>query len=258
MNTLDKGNKLRTPLAAVIMAAGKGTRMRNPDKAKVMFSVGGLPMVHHVINQAKNSGAERVIVIVGFCKDDVKDYIRSQFSDTVQTVEQNQQLGTGHAVLQALPALAGFQGDVLVLSGDVPLLSSNTITSLRNYHNSQGASATILSVSCSNPTGYGRIVRDENNSVLKIVEQKDANELELKISEINSGIYLFNCSDLVSTLTKVQNNNAQNEYYLTDVIGILVGLGKTVSAYLSNDFAEIQGVNTPEHLAEVEFAFSLR
>lgn len=254
MNMLDKQNN---DLAAILMAAGKETRMRNSEKAKVMFEVGGLPMIHHVVNQAMNSGANKVIVIVGHNKEDVKDYLKNVFEDKVEFAEQLQQLGTGHAVIQAIPNLENFNGDVLILSGDVPLLSSETIKLLFQEHSITNSSATILTVIAENPTGYGRVIRNQNNVVEKIVEQKDANQTELLVKEINSGIYVFKCKELKESLSKITNDNSQGEYYLTDVIGKLVEKGKKITAFLSNNFNEVQGVNTPEHLAEVEKFMSI-
>lgn len=245
-------------LVVVIMAAGKGTRMKNPEMAKVMFEVGGRPMIHHVVQRALSSGASRVICIIGHNRESVRSYLSEAFGGAVEFVEQIEQLGTGHAVLQAVPLLHGFEGNVLVLSGDVPMLSEETLLALAERHSSSGASATVLSVIVPDPFSFGRIVRGADGSVQRIVEEKDATDQERTINEVNSGIYIFNNADLLEALSQLDNNNAQKEYYLTDVIGWLVRIGRTVSVYNSSDPWEVQGVNTLDQLAEVDAEFARR
>src|SRR6266850_7374267 len=177
-------------LAVVILAAGKGTRMNNPEIAKVMFDVNGKPMVEYVIELAVKLQAQPILVVVGWQKQAVIDYL-TEHTPSVEFIEQNQQLGTGHAVLQTEEALKEFEGDVLVLSGDVPLLTEKTAKALVGYHRTSGAVATILTAELDDPSGYGRIVRNEDSTVKKIVEHKDASKKELSIKEINSGIYVF-------------------------------------------------------------------
>lgn len=245
-------------LAVVIMAAGKGTRMKNPEMAKVMFPVGGVPMIHHVVQRALDCSAERVIAIIGYKRESVREYLGEAFGERVEFAEQIEQLGTGHAVMQAAPLLNDFSGNALVLSGDVPLLSSDTINHLIDLHRERSAVATVLTVIAPDPTGYGRIIRNDDGSVARIVEHKDATESERAVDEINSGIYVFAASDLREALGHLRSDNAQNEYYLTDVFEWFRSEGRPVAAYASPDFDEIQGINTVEHLAEVNEEFARR
>jgi UDP-N-acetylglucosamine diphosphorylase/glucosamine-1-phosphate N-acetyltransferase len=240
------------------MAAGKGTRMKNPEMAKVMFPVGGVPMIHHVVQRALDCNAGRVVAIIGYKRDAVREYLGDAFAGQVQFAEQVEQLGTGHAMMQAAPLLADFDGDVLVLSGDVPLLSSDTINHLIELHRERDAVATVLTVIAPDPTGYGRIIRNEDDSVAKIVEHKDATDEERQVAEINSGIYVFRVADLLEALGHLRSDNAQNEYYLTDVFAWFRQQHRPVAAYASPDFDEIQGINTVEHLAEVNQEFARR
>lgn len=246
-----------TQLAVVIMAAGKGTRMNNPDMAKVMYSVNGRPMVEHVVDLALALHAERTVVVVGWQKDSVIDHLR-QTGHPVVCVEQNPQLGTGHAVMQAEEALSGFTGDVLVLSGDVPLLRESTVTSLIDVHRHYGAGGTVLTAVLENPFGYGRIVRAGDGSVESIVEQKDATEEQRAIREINSGIYVFDRDRLFDGLKHISPNNAQKEYYLTDVFHYLWEHGFPVHAVPAEDPREIQGINTPEQLDAARVVYADR
>lgn len=240
-------------LAVVIMAAGKGTRMKNPDKAKVMFEINGRPMVEHVVDLAMKLHADRIVVIVGWQKDSVIGFL-ARTGKPVICVEQNPQLGTGHAVMQAAAPLKGFAGDVLVLSGDVPLLKFETLSRLIAHHVSSGASATLLTAVVQDPTGYGRILRGQAGEVLGIVEQKDATNSQRAINEINSGIYVFDAGQLFDALAHITPSNAQNEYYLTDVFGHFWSHTLRVSALPAKDPREIQGINTLEQLEEARAA----
>lgn len=239
-----------TPLAVVILAAGKGTRMKNPDKAKVMYEIDGKPMVEYVVELAGTLQANRTLLIVGWKKETVIDHISARHPH-VEFVHQDQQLGTGHAVLQAESLLDGFAGDVLVLSGDVPLLTEKTVKALLGYHQMSQATATILTAELDDPTGYGRIVRGEGDNVERIVEQKDASRKELAITEINSGIYVFEKEKLIRGLHKITPENAQREYYLTDVFGEFWKSGWKVSAVKAIDSVEVMGIND---LAQLEQA----
>ncbi len=245
-------------LAVVIMAAGKGTRMNNPEMAKVMFPVGGSPMIRHVVDRALECRPGIVVVIVGHNRGSVMEYLTATFGDAVGFAEQVEQLGTGHAVMQAAPRLEGFDGDLLVLSGDVPLLSYATLGSLWDTHAATGAVATVLTVIADDPTGYGRVIRNEDGSVARIVEHKDATEEERSVAEINSGIYLFRAPELLAALAELGNDNAQHEYYLTDVFGWFRKGGMPVAAYASPDFGEVQGINTVAQLAVVDEEFARR
>jgi UDP-N-acetylglucosamine diphosphorylase/glucosamine-1-phosphate N-acetyltransferase len=243
------GHTGKRELAAVIMAAGKGTRMKDPSRAKVMYEVDGKPMIHSVVDLAYSLEARRVIVVVGYQAEAVEAYLRESHSD-IECVLQAQQLGTGHAVLQARERLNGFAGSVVVLSGDVPLLRRSTMESLLHHHEQTGATATILTAALADPTGYGRIIRNAHASVEKIVEHRDANEQEKAVNEINSGIYVFDNIRLFDALTHISAHNAQNEYYLTDVFEYFWKHHWKVSALIAQDPLEIRGVNTPEQLEE--------
>jgi UDP-N-acetylglucosamine pyrophosphorylase len=236
-------------LAVVVMAAGKGTRMNNPSMAKVMYTVDDRPMVELVVELSARLGADRVVVIVGWQKESVVAHLRGVFPDTL-CVDQTPQLGTGHAVMQAEPALKDFEGDVLVLSGDVPLLRLRTLEQLQEIHRSAGVSATVLTANVPDPTGYGRVIRDEGGRVTRIVEHKDASESERAVSEINSGIYIFDAKTLFEGLHSITPNNAQKEYYLTDVFGHFWRNKLPVAAVVADDPAEISGINTVEQLNE--------
>jgi UDP-N-acetylglucosamine diphosphorylase/glucosamine-1-phosphate N-acetyltransferase len=233
--------------AAVIMAAGQGTRMKDPTQAKVMYELNGRPMVHYVADLAYALGARRVIVIVGYQRGVVSAYLQSSHPDA-RCVVQDQQLGTGHAVLQAEGSLEGFAGDVLVLSGDVPLLTRHTMNLLLGHHYGTSAVATILTAQIEDATGYGRIIRNPDGWVQKIVEHRDASEEERKVQEINSGIYLFDKGKLFDGLRHIRPNNVQHEYYLTDVFEYFWRKRWKVSALLAEGADEIHGINTAAQL----------
>ena len=241
-------------LAVVIMAAGKGTRMNNPDKAKVMYEIVGEPLISHVVKLAKNINADKIISIVGFKKEEVTEFLYLNFENILIAV-QEPQLGTGHAVMQTENYLNDFGGDVLVLSGDVPLLKIETIEKLFKLHSETNSVATILTGKLKDPTGYGRIIRNSENNVIAIVEHKDANDEIKKINEINSGIYIFNSLELFKSLKNLKNNNAQKEYYLPDVFKDFFNLNMKISAMIIEDFNEVNGINTIEQLNETEKYF---
>ena len=231
---------------AVILAAGKGTRMES-DLPKVLHKVNGMPMVHYTIEAAKEAGATDVIVIVGY----QGQLVKHEVVDVVQFAEQHEQLGTGHAVMCAKDKI-GTEGDVVVLCGDTPLITADTIKKLRELHRKESNGVTVLSAILDDPTGYGRIIRDENGNFLKITEHKDCTEDELLCKEINSGMYVFNAESLLFSLDKLTNDNAQGEYYLTDTVAIIKSTGLKVNALPVEDTTEILGVNTQAQLAEAE------
>ncbi len=236
-------------VATLIMAAGKGTRMNEPDRAKVMFELSGKPMIHYVADLAVALGAGKIIVIVGFQREIVMAYLRKTHP-AVEFVVQEPQLGTGHAVMQAEPALKDFSGDLLVLSGDVPLLKKETIGEMARLHASTGAAATILTADLDDPAGYGRVIRHADGSVEKIVEQRDASQAELLVKEMNSGIYLFQKEKLFDGLNHIAPHNVQNEYYLTDVFEYFWKHQWTAAAFKAPHIEEIQGVNTRDQLEQ--------
>ncbi|WP_282559215.1 bifunctional UDP-N-acetylglucosamine diphosphorylase/glucosamine-1-phosphate N-acetyltransferase GlmU [Paenibacillus sedimenti] len=240
-------------LMAIVLAAGQGKRMKS-KLYKVLHPVVGKPMVGHVVDTLKHIEAARTLVIVGYGAEAVQDYL----GDRVEYALQEQQLGTGHAVLQAKDALGSEEGMTIVICGDTPLISEETLKSMIGLHQDSGASATILTAKLDNPFGYGRIIRGEDNRVARIVEQKDCTPEEAAVQEMNTGTYIFDNRKLFDALASVTNNNVQNEYYLTDVIGILAGQGEVVQGYCMADVTESIGVNDRVGLAEAERLFKER
>lgn len=243
--------RITQKLATVIMAAGKGIRMNDPSKVKVMYEILGKPMIHYVVELAYELQTARVIVVVGYQREIVTEYILKSHPD-VEIAVQAEQIGTGHAVMQTEAALKNFQGNVLVLSGDVPLLTVASLQRLIKHHDETRAVATILTADLDNPTGYGRIIRNENNFVKKIIEHKDATKQERTIKEINSGIYLFEKQKLFNGLQHINPNNIQGEYYLTDVFEYFWKNEWRVSALKAKFVDEIRGINTINQLKEAE------
>lgn len=238
---------------AVILAAGQGTRMKS-KLYKVLHPVLGKPMVQHVLEQVKAVGLEDVITVVGFGSDKVKD----RLGDNTKFVLQEEQLGTGHAVMQAEELLKDKKGTTIVVCGDTPLITKETFEQLCEHHEKVGSKATILTAKAPNPFGYGRVIRNERNEVERIVEQKDASPEELSVDEINTGTYCFDNEALFEALKSVSNNNSQGEYYLTDVIEIIKNKSEMVSAYLIPNFDETLGVNDRVALAQAEKTMKLR
>lgn len=252
-----KGIMNRTSFSTIILAAGKGKRMKNPDLPKVMYKVNGKPMIDHVVELAISLGSREIIAVVGFKREIVVDHIITLFGNRVKFAVQLEQLGTGHAVMQAKPLLGDHNEDVLVLSGDVPLLTKKTMAELIRHHKETDSVMTVLTAYVDNPTGYGRMIRMRDGSVDRIVEEKDATPEERNIREINSGIYVFKAKPLFEALNHIDRNNAQNEYYLTDVLSYFTHRGGRVSAVLAQHFDEIRGVNTIEQLIEAENALKI-
>ena len=228
---------------AIVLAAGKGTRMKS-DKPKVVHEVLYKPMINHVVDELKDLGVDETIVVVGHGADQVKAIV-----DGVTFVEQKEQLGTGHAVLQAKDVLADREGMTLVLNGDAPLIRKETLKEFMTYHQEHQNYATIMSADCDVSTHYGRIIKD-SGQVKGIVEFKDLLDSQKDITEMNTGEYCFDNQALFKALSQVTNDNAQNEYYLTDVIGIMNQQGLKVDAYKIDDFNEVGGINDRIALAE--------
>jgi bifunctional UDP-N-acetylglucosamine pyrophosphorylase/glucosamine-1-phosphate N-acetyltransferase len=239
-------------LDILILAAGLGTRMKS-RMAKVLHKLGGRPIIAHVCRTALSLEPRRTQVIIGHQADAVRAAVEHELGKHAASfLVQTEQRGTGDAVMTAQGVLADAKSTVLILSGDVPLVRLETLQTLIDQHLSDRASCTILSVRLENPTGYGRVVRDEAGRFLKIVEQKDATEDERQIREINAGIYCFDSKKLFQALEQVRPTNSQGEYYLTDVPGILRDAGEQVSLYQHHDAREVSGVNTRAELAEFE------
>ncbi len=232
---------------AVILAAGKGTRMKSA-LPKVLHRVGGKPMLAHVLAAAKQAGAARCVTVIGFGAAAVEE----QIGPASEFVIQAEQLGTGHAVMQAKAALGDYAGTVMVLCGDTPLLTADLLGRLHAAHREAGAAATVLTAKMADPGAYGRVIRDGAGRVAKIVEQKDASPAELAVNEINTGIYCFECQPLLAALDGLTCDNKQGEYYLTDVIGMFVAQGAKVWALTAEDDRDTLGINSRLQLAEAE------
>lgn len=234
-------------IASLILAAGKGTRMKS-KLPKVLHKVGGKAMVERVLDTVQSMSTNRDVVVVGFGGDAVQNYL----GDRAEFVRQEEQNGTGHAVKQVQPVLGDYDGTIILLCGDTPLVTKESLEALLQEHVKSGAAATILTARMPDPTGYGRIIRNEAGSVVRIVEQKDGKPEELAVQEINTGMYAFDSKKLWPCLDRLSDDNAQGELYITDVVGILVNGGECVSAYMTEDFEESLGVNSRHQLAQAE------
>ena len=234
-------------LTAVILAAGKGTRMKS-KLPKVLHKVGGHPMLEHVMDAAEAAGCRDNVVVIGHGAELVRELV----GDRARIALQAEQLGTGHAVLQAADTLKDFTGTVMILCGDTPLLEAEELEKFYAEHVKSGAAATVMSALMDDPFGYGRILRDANGDVAGIVEQKDASEEQKQIKEINTGNYCVEAPLLFEVLRTLGNNNAQGEYYLTDVLAKLRAMGKKVGGVITADSEMIMGVNSRRQLAEAE------
>ena len=236
---------------SIILAAGEGTRMKS-KVPKVLHKVCGKPILEYVIDASKNANVEKSYIIVGHGGEKVKEEFKDHdITFKTQPIGEDHPYGTGYAVMQAIDYIED-NSNVIILYGDTPLITDKTIEKLMGYHKENKYNGTVLTAFLDDPAGYGRIVRDGKGHILKIVEDKDATEEEKKLKEINSGIYCFNGKDLKYALDKIDNNNAQGEYYITDVITILKEEGSKVGAYIIDDPREIHGVNSKVQLAFCE------
>jgi UDP-N-acetylglucosamine diphosphorylase/glucosamine-1-phosphate N-acetyltransferase len=218
------------------------------DLPKVLHTMNGRPLLEYVVETAEKCGANPIIAIVGH----KRELVVAQLGKRVLYAVQEPQLGTGHAVLQAEPFLKDFTGDILILSGDVPLLKAETIMKLLELHRYEGNACTLVTCDFSDPTGYGRIERDDKGAVINIIEHKDASKKQRTIKEINSGIYLVNPTPLFEALHTLKNNNAQGEYYLTDIVPAMLKKGLRVGGLKLNEPLEIAGVNSIAELEALE------
>ncbi|NQV17651.1 MAG: NTP transferase domain-containing protein [Armatimonadetes bacterium] len=236
-------------LATIILAAGKGVRMKS-DKPKVVFELAGKPMINRVVETAQKIESDIITIVVGYKKEMIIDIIPK--TEKIKFIEQKEQYGTGHAVMVTENVFKDFDGNIFILCGDVPLLRAETLQKMLTKHKGTNAACTVLTAIMEDALKYGRIIRNENGNVLKIIEFKDASEKEKLVKEINTGIYCFDAKSLFSALKKVTNNNQQNEYYLTDTLEILNNDKKLVTSVLLDDMIEASGVNSKEQLNNLE------
>lgn len=246
MKTFTMTANKKNPFVCLILAAGQGTRMKSKTP-KVLHRLCGMPMIDHVVQTAQKLAPEKTFLVVGF----KKDLVRKHLGDAVEYITQSERLGTGHAVMQAEDALAGYKGDVLILYGDVPLLSEDTLRALLEKHWRSRAAATIVTTKVTDPFGFGRIIRDRSRKIRKIVEEKDATAAQKRKCEINPGIYIFKSAALLKALKSLDTANEQQEYYLTDVIEILLKQRKKVETITTEDEIEIMQVNDRAQQAAV-------
>ena len=236
-------------LAIVILAAGKGTRMQS-DLAKVLHPLANKPLIHWVLDAAQQAHPQRVVAIVGHQAERVESIVREQFPD-VEFALQSEMNGTGHAVQQAEPLLHDFEGDILITCGDVPLLRGETMQQLVEERRKNDAAASMLIGVVDEPGSYGRVLCDDDGRVHEIIEAKDASPEVLALNRVNAGTYCFKAQALWSQLGKITSNNASNEYYLTDVVGLLTKSGERVNGIFIDEL-EMTGVNTKAQLEELE------
>lgn len=238
----------------IILAAGEGKRMKS-TLAKVLHPVGGVPMLTHSIAAALAAGSQRIVVVIGHQGEQVRALYHA---DDLLFAEQREQLGTGHAVLQAREFFRDYGGAIIILCGDVPLILPETVRALYDHHHSQGATVTVLTTQPPDSTGYGRIVTADDGSILKIVEERDATVDEKSIREINTGIYCVESDFLFMAVAGLGNRNAQKEYYLTDIVERAWKNGRRTASLLAADPTEVMGINTPEELATASRLMEMR
>ena len=236
-------------LRVVILAAGKGTRM-NSDLPKVLHKLQSKPLIDYVIDESELLNPKEIILVVGFKKESVIKHTQSRIN--LKYTTQIEQLGTGHAVLQTNELLKNRKGHILILYGDVPNIKASTLQPIVNDHISNNRDLTLITAEIDDPTGYGRIIRDKNGNLLKIVEEKDCSDDEKKIKEWNPGIYIFKIPEVFKILNNIKTNNASKEYYLTDAIGLAQQSNMQIKAIKIENSDEVIGVNTADQLKELE------
>jgi len=240
---------MKRKTAAIILAAGKGTRM-NSDKPKVIFKLAGEALINRVVDTALKVNSDPIAVVVGHKKDLVIEIIPE--NKKIVFVQQIPQKGTGHAVMVTRETFRDFEGDIFILCGDVPLLRSETLHRMHEHHKNSGSACTVLTSIMEDPKQYGRIVRDKTGNVSKIVEYKDASETQRKIKEINTGIYCFDAYWLFKVLSRIDNKNSQEEYYLTDTLELLNKSNQKIETVILEDMLEASGVNSINQLENLE------
>jgi bifunctional UDP-N-acetylglucosamine pyrophosphorylase/glucosamine-1-phosphate N-acetyltransferase len=235
-------------IKAVILAAGKGTRMKSENTPKVLHEIMGKSLLGYVLDNVKDIANEE-FVIVGHQSEKVEQFVKDNYANA-KTVLQSPQLGTGHAVSMVCPYLENYDGLVLILCGDTPLIRKETLNKFVEFHNNSGSDLTVMSTIFENPTNYGRIIREADNSLKCIVEEKDASPQEKAVKEVNAGIYCLNWGKIKGAFSQLKTNNAQGEYYLTDIISWGKAQKLSVNAYILEDSDEIYGINSRSNLAE--------
>ncbi len=239
--------------SAIILAGGEGKRMKS-DKPKALSQVLNKPMIRWVMDSVTEAGISRICVVTGFGKSFIEDYLTEYTNETgaaVETAFQAERCGTGHAVMMCSDFLRQNPGDVVVLNGDAPFVDSETILKAYELHCKSESGATVISAKVENPFGYGRIIRSNSGGVTAIVEEKDTDDEQKKVNEVNSGCYWFKTEDLISALGEITDNNAGGEYYLTDTVSILLDKGKNVCAFTADSPYTVLGANDPEQLREL-------
>lgn len=248
MNNSDTNKTNSRPTVAIILAAGKSTRMKS-DVPKVMHDICGRPMLAYVLDACRQAGIEKFNIVVGFGKDTVIQAFSTE--PGAEFVEQLEQKGTGHAVMMCADGLKNFQGDCVVIAGDMPMIRPETLRDLIGGHRAAGAAASIATTVLSDPAGYGRIIRDKSGAFQGITEHRDCTPEQLSINEVNPSYYCFDAATLFAALPRLKANNAKNEYYITDVLALLLADGKTVRAATSVPAVDATGINSRADLALV-------
>ncbi len=254
-NSLPTSDARRTDLAVIILAAGLGTRMKS-DKAKVLHKLRGRPMILYVVETAEQVAGDHIILVVGHQADRVRSTVSSHAM--VQYAFQKEQLGTGHAVQTAIPFLDDPISDIVILCGDVPLLTAHAVCSLVDDHREKGRDITLLAVDVDDPSGYGRLILDDDGTVMRIVEESDASEMQKRIRTINAGIYCVRKETLVDTVARLRPTNRQKELYLTDIIEIGNHFGRSIGVVFGDDPDQVTGINTVDDLWAAERLMNAR